>query len=203
MVVLPLVPVTPTTRSSRGRIAVEARRDRRHRRARRRRRRPRARRGRAGARRRAPRRRRSTASGAKSWPSAVLPGTQKKSVPGPTLAAVDRRASLISTLVARRSGDPCLRASRQRRRGARASLIARDSRNAAGDGEAADRRLTRSGRCRGTAARSWRSARTRAPRPRRRSSRRPAARRRSPRPAAAGRAAGAKPTNEATYWVSE
>ena len=68
----------------RRRIAVEARGGQRHRGPHVLDQRPRARRGPAAAGRRAPRRPRATASGAKSCPSRVKPGTQKNRVPGAT-----------------------------------------------------------------------------------------------------------------------
>ena len=48
----------------------------------------------------------STTAGAKSWPSAVLPRTQKNSVPGPTLAAVEGNVGDLA--IGPPSGDPRL-----------------------------------------------------------------------------------------------
>ena len=88
VVVLPFVPVMPTRPQGGGRVAARARRRPAPSRGARRRRGPRGRRARAGAattRATAPR---ATASGAKSCPSRVKPGTQKNSAPGSTRAGV-------------------------------------------------------------------------------------------------------------------
>ena len=70
----------------------------------------------------------STTAGAKSWPSAVLPRTQKNSVPGPT-----SRLSNATSVISRSVPSPATRASPSGSASlSSASLIARDSRNAAG-----------------------------------------------------------------------
>ena len=96
VVVFPFVPVMPATRSSAVGSPLNARGGRRHRGARVGARAPRSRPGRAGARRPAPDAPASTAGVAKSCPSAVAPGTQKNSVPGPGLAVVVGEARDLS-----------------------------------------------------------------------------------------------------------
>ena len=129
---------------------------------------------RARARRRGRRLRLATA-GAKSWPSAVWPRTQKNSVPGPTA-----RLSKAMSADLGRPSSPAIRAAPAGSASLRsASLIARDSRNVAGgDGCAAAGGSARSVRSPGTEARRRRSPRRPAPPPSRRSSRRPSGRRR-------------------------